>query len=163
LSIVHSDEGKTLMDEVRRTTAHMRHAEETLLRERALRSQASARIALLVIVSSASIGVVLICAVFLLNQRNIRVRERAARVVAEEALREADRRKDAFLATLAHELRNPLAPIRNSIELLRRAEGDSELIRQASQMMERQVGQMVRLTFRASPQASSTFARTTWI
>ena len=37
----------------------------------------------------------------------------------EEALGEADRRKDEFLATLAHELRNPLAPIRNAVELLR--------------------------------------------
>ena len=38
---------------------------------------------------------------------------------AEEALREADRRKDEFLATLAHELRNPLAPIRNGLQVLR--------------------------------------------
>ena len=38
---------------------------------------------------------------------------------AEAALREADRRKDEFLATLAHELRNPLAPIRNSLQILR--------------------------------------------
>jgi signal transduction histidine kinase len=41
---------------------------------------------------------------------------------AEEALREADRRKDEFLALLAHELRNPLAPIRNGIEILRRTD-----------------------------------------
>ena len=39
---------------------------------------------------------------------------------AEEALREADRRKDEFLATLAHELRNPLAPIRNALQMMRR-------------------------------------------
>jgi PAS domain S-box-containing protein len=62
-----------------------------------------------------------------------------------EGLREADRRKDEFLATLAHELRNPLAPIRNSIELLRRAGGNADLIGQCSRMMERQVVQMVRL------------------
>ena len=42
-----------------------------------------------------------------------------ARKSAEEALREADRRKDEFLATLAHELRNPLAPIRNALEIMR--------------------------------------------
>jgi PAS domain S-box-containing protein len=64
---------------------------------------------------------------------------------SEEALRQADRRKDEFLATLAHELRNPLAPIRNSIELLRRGDGNTELIEQASRMMERQVRQIVRL------------------
>ena len=40
---------------------------------------------------------------------------------AETALREADRRKDEFLATLAHELRNPLAPIRNGLEVIRMA------------------------------------------
>jgi PAS domain S-box-containing protein len=64
---------------------------------------------------------------------------------AEEALQEADRRKDEFLATLAHELRNPLAPLRNALELLRRAEDNRTLIEQARGMMDRQVGQMVRL------------------
>ena len=47
---------------------------------------------------------------------------------AEEALRDADRRKDEFLATLAHELRNPLAPIRNMLEIMKRADGDGDLI-----------------------------------
>jgi PAS domain S-box-containing protein len=64
---------------------------------------------------------------------------------AQEALEEADRHKDEFLATLAHELRNRLAPIRNAIELIQRAGGNADLVRQASRMMERQVGQMVRL------------------
>ena len=63
----------------------------------------------------------------------------------EEALNEANRRKDEFLATLAHELRNPLAPIRNALELLRRGSGDATLIEKARSMMGRQVGQMVRL------------------
>jgi PAS domain S-box-containing protein len=64
---------------------------------------------------------------------------------AEEALKQADRRKDEFLATLAHELRNPLAPIRNAVELLRRADGDATLMETARCMMERQLAQMVRL------------------
>jgi PAS domain S-box-containing protein len=64
---------------------------------------------------------------------------------AEESLREADRRKDFFMATLAHELRNPLAPIRNGLELLRRADGDSQLREQARSLMERQLQRMVRL------------------
>jgi PAS domain S-box-containing protein len=62
----------------------------------------------------------------------------------EEELREADRRKDEFLATLAHELRNPLAPIRNALSVLRMSGGGSgagPLI----ETMERQVDQMVRL------------------
>jgi PAS domain S-box-containing protein len=59
--------------------------------------------------------------------------------------READRRKDEFLATLAHELRNPLAPIRNSIQILSlSAPGDSTTER-VCEMMERQVNHMVRL------------------
>jgi signal transduction histidine kinase len=62
-----------------------------------------------------------------------------------EALREADRRKDEFLATLAHELRNPLAPLRNALEILRSARVDPEMSRKALEMMERQLNQMVRL------------------
>lgn len=60
-------------------------------------------------------------------------------------LKDADRRKDEFLATLAHELRNPLAPIRNSLEIMKRANGSSQIIEQARSTMERQMGQMVRL------------------
>lgn len=56
-----------------------------------------------------------------------------------------DRRKDEFLATLAHELRNPLAPIRNSLEVMKRVDGNAELTAQALALMERQMGQMVRL------------------
>ena len=62
-----------------------------------------------------------------------------------EALREADQRKDEFLATLAHELRNPLAPIRNALEILRMAPNNPEMSEKARAMMERQVNQMVRL------------------
>ncbi len=62
-----------------------------------------------------------------------------------EALREADRRKDEFLALLAHELRNPLAPLRNGLEILRLAGADSNAASRARAMMERQLGHMVRL------------------
>ena len=72
--------------------------------------------------------------------RNITERRRV-----EHALREADRRKDEFLATLAHELRNPLAPIRNSLEILKRADDDVELLRRSRDTIERQLGHMVRL------------------
>lgn len=65
------------------------------------------------------------------------------RLVAE--LRESDRRKDEFLATLAHELRNPLAPIRNSLQLLRLTGDDPAMLEQARSMMGRQLEQMVRL------------------
>ncbi len=60
-------------------------------------------------------------------------------------LSEADRRKDEFLATLAHELRNPLAPIRNGLEIMRLSSGGGETVEKARAMMERQLGQMVHL------------------
>jgi len=63
----------------------------------------------------------------------------------EDELRELDQRKDEFLATLAHELRNPLAPLRNGLEVMRLAGGDSAAGEKARAMMTRQLGQMVRL------------------
>jgi PAS domain S-box-containing protein len=60
-------------------------------------------------------------------------------------LREADRRKDEFLATLAHELRNPLAPIRNALTIIRMRQHEPFSLEQARGMMERQLEQMVRL------------------
>jgi PAS domain S-box-containing protein len=60
-------------------------------------------------------------------------------------LRQADRRKDEFLATLAHELRNPLAPLRNALEILKSPNVESAVIDQARGMMDRQVRQLVRL------------------
>ena len=69
-----------------------------------------------------------------------------ARKAVEDVLRDADRRKDEFLATLSHELRNPLAPIRNALELMRRAGHDPVLSDRALAIMERQLHQLVRLT-----------------
>ncbi|WP_162301359.1 PAS domain S-box protein [Cognatilysobacter segetis] len=63
---------------------------------------------------------------------------------AEEALREADRRKDEFLATLAHELRNPLSPVRTGLHVLDLTD-DADTARRTRRMMERQLGHMVRL------------------
>jgi signal transduction histidine kinase/CheY-like chemotaxis protein len=64
---------------------------------------------------------------------------------SEEALRVTDRRKDTFLAVLAHELRNPLAPLRNSLEILKRSENNPTLNLKARTTMERQLSHMVRL------------------
>ncbi len=67
------------------------------------------------------------------------VRERA------HELAETNRHKDEFLAMLAHELRNPLAPIRNAVQIIRLNGSDEKAVETASVMMERQVGHMVRL------------------
>ncbi|MBN3758539.1 response regulator [Paraburkholderia sp. Tr-20389] len=65
---------------------------------------------------------------------------------AEEALRDADRRKDQFLATLAHELRNPLAPIRNAVELMDpRYHAAEDAVRHARMIARRQVEHLSRL------------------
>ena len=57
----------------------------------------------------------------------------------------ADRRKNEFLATLAHELRNPLAPMSNMLEVLKRANGDTDILKRAHDTIERQLAQLVRL------------------
>jgi signal transduction histidine kinase len=66
------------------------------------------------------------------------------RIHAEQALREADRRKDEFLAMLAHELRNPLASICNAVQILLQKETDAQTVRSAAEILDRQVGHMVR-------------------
>ena len=80
------------------------------------------------------------------------VRDVSERKRAESDLRRlatdlsnADRRKNEFLATLAHELRNPLAPMSNMLEVLKRAGDDREVLKRAHDTIERQLGQMVRL------------------
>lgn len=70
-------------------------------------------------------------------------RERLA--IAARALAEADRRKDEFLAVLGHELRNPLAPLQNSVELLAHRAADPRVVAQARLIMERQLKHLVRL------------------
>ena len=67
------------------------------------------------------------------------------RVHAVEALKEADRRKDEFLATLAHELRNPLAPIRNALTFMRIKGLPDPKLQEARELIHRQVDQLVRL------------------
>lgn len=66
------------------------------------------------------------------------------RIRAEQALRDADRRKDEFLAMLAHELRNPLAAIRNAGKIIARGTADARSIQSASDILDRQVANMVR-------------------
>ncbi|TWI69988.1 signal transduction histidine kinase [Pseudoduganella lurida] len=71
--------------------------------------------------------------------------EMTVRQGAERALLLADRRKDEFLATLAHELRNPLAPLRTGLDIMRLSGGDPAAGERARGVMERQLKQMVRL------------------
>ena len=72
-----------------------------------------------------------------------RMEEDLRRLAAD--LSAADRRKDEFLATLAHELRNPLAPLCNMLEVMKRAGDDVDVLRHARDTIERQLAQLVRL------------------
>ncbi|HLZ46963.1 MAG TPA: ATP-binding protein [Gemmatimonadales bacterium] len=73
------------------------------------------------------------------RQRQLELRDRL------EALRLADRQKDEFLATLSHELRNPLAPIRNALHVLRLAGNDEQTRTRVIDTLERQTGNVIRL------------------
>jgi two-component system CheB/CheR fusion protein len=85
-------------------------------------------------------GVILVFRDVTDKRRQDREREKLLR----EA-READQRKDEFLATLGHELRNPLAPLRNALHLIRMRAGDESGLDDVMAMMDRQVGHLVRL------------------
>ncbi|HEX2466411.1 MAG TPA: ATP-binding protein, partial [Thermoanaerobaculia bacterium] len=79
--------------------------------------------------------------------RDISAQVNARKAIEEsrEALKEADRRKDEFLATLSHELRGPLAPLSNMLEIMKRPDAGAELHQQARTSMERQLSSLVRL------------------
>jgi signal transduction histidine kinase/ActR/RegA family two-component response regulator len=80
------------------------------------------------------------------RRRQYEVRDHLGeRLRAAEALQDQDRRKDEFLALLAHELRNPLAPLRNGLQVMRLAANDTNAVAQARAMMDRQLEHMVRL------------------
>jgi signal transduction histidine kinase/ActR/RegA family two-component response regulator len=75
-----------------------------------------------------------------------RVEERTTELTrSEEALRDADRRKDEFLAMLSHELRGPLTPIRISLELMHKPGASDSIVKWAHQLIDRQIDRLTRL------------------
>jgi two-component system CheB/CheR fusion protein len=80
-----------------------------------------------------------------LRQRDELEQEVKRRKHLEDELREADRRKDEFLAMLGHELRNPLAPIRNAVEILRMLASNDPRLQRVEEMIDRQVKHLARL------------------
>src|SRR5688572_17030936 len=80
------------------------------------------------------------------RERQYQIRAHLAeRSRALETLREADRRKDEFLATLGHELRNPLSPLLTSLHLLKQGSRSEQVVSTTVEVMERQVHFLVRL------------------
>jgi two-component system, sensor histidine kinase len=78
--------------------------------------------------------------------RQYQIREHLAdRARSEESLRLADRRKDEFIATLGHELRNPLAPLLNAVHMLKTVDNQAAVAIRAREVMERQLSHLLRL------------------
>ncbi|MGH8328198.1 MAG: sensor histidine kinase, partial [Steroidobacteraceae bacterium] len=132
LAIVRAEASNALMDDIGDQLGRMRTAEYALLDRRASESERSSRLTVAAIVAPTLIGAVLLALVFFLSRRRM------------IGLEEADRHKDEFLALLAHELRGPLAPLRNGLELVKRSDG-AGVHGRACALMERQLEQLVRL------------------
>ena len=133
LAIVRGGASRALMDDIRARVAAMRAAEYAVLERRAGESERSSHLTVAAIVAPTLIGAALLGVVFALGNRRM------------SELEEADRHKDEFLALLAHELRGPLAPLRNGLELIKHSEACGEIRARACALMERQLEQLIRL------------------
>jgi signal transduction histidine kinase len=139
---IASGEGRREMDVLRGLITNVEAVEHTVFEEREQRSHHVYYVAQAGAILSTAFGLVMIAVVYVLLRRRF---EDARKMQEAEMLKEADRRKNEFLATLAHELRNPLAPIRNAVEMLDDAPQESRVVRMAQAMIKRQLGHMVRL------------------
>lgn len=133
LAIVRASAGRALLDRISSQAVVMRTAEYALIARRAADSERRSRATIIAIVAPTLIGAVLLGLMFYFGNRRI------------VELNEADRHKDEFLAQLAHELRGPLAPLRNGLELIRRNGAAAELRHRACALMDRQLEQLIRL------------------
>lgn len=142
LDVTHADSATATIEALARLKAGGPdfQVEKTYCRRDGSRLRAQSNVAALRSQDGEFLG--LIAVVLDLTER-IRAEGELRRLAAE--LSEADRRKNEFLATLAHELRNPLAPIRNGLELIRLAGSDIAAVERARDLIDRQVRQMVRL------------------
>jgi signal transduction histidine kinase/CheY-like chemotaxis protein len=152
---VHIGEGTTM------NTLARKHVREFVAREqgrRAARIRRADDVTWSALLAAVVVGLVLGAGVALATGREMRhvrqryravleERERAERALqaANVRLQAADRHKDAFLGVLSHELRNPLAPIRNSVHVLAHADPQGEQARRARQVIARQVDHLTRL------------------
>jgi signal transduction histidine kinase len=134
------NKSRVTMDGIRERIASMQAEEHDLLKDRERRSSRAYYVAVTTGLLTAVVGLALVGAFVWLLARSLSAHQRS-----QQALQDADRRKNAFLATLAHELRNPLAPIRTAVELLRHVNRHADLMEKARGILERQLGQIIRL------------------
>lgn len=137
---IFSPEGRPIADGIQETLRAMAAREKELLAIRAEQSQQAYLVSLWTGLVSGVISVLLVGLYVLLWRQHSRSLARSANQLAGTAdrLRAADRRKDQFLAMLAHELRNPLAPIRNATAILVRSPADPARVRWAADIIGRQ-------------------------
>ncbi len=133
LAIVRAGTGKQLLDGIGADVGAMRTTEYAFLARRAADSQRRSRLTLAAMAVPTLIAAALLGLMFYLGNRRI------------VELNEADRHKDEFLALLAHELRGPLAPLRNGLDLLEHGEASEEVRARVCALMDRQLEQMIRL------------------
>jgi signal transduction histidine kinase len=128
------------MAAVRQSATEIMRAENELLSGQAERATASTRTALLTLGLSSLMDLVFVGGCYFVVRRNLRHRRKV-----EEALTEAGRRKDEFLAMLGHELRNPLAPMLHAAQLLRAKGTDGPAGGRALEVLQSQVQHVTRL------------------
>jgi signal transduction histidine kinase len=136
--------GPALLAELERQVDAIASHERDLLDERHLQAERAYRISLWTGLGSGLLSVLSIAFYLVALQRHARATAQSSQRMAEltRTLQESDRKKDAFIATLAHELRNPLAPIGSASEILLRPGTDASKVRWAAEMIRRQVGHM---------------------
>ncbi len=131
--------GKREMDAIRAIVAEMRGEEEALLRRRAETTRGAYATAVFTNLLGAFASVVLIGLLYVAASRGVAERVRA------RSLEDADRRKDEFLAILAHEQRNPLAAIQAAIDSIRAHRAGDQALQHPMGVIEQQVHQLSRL------------------
>jgi signal transduction histidine kinase/CheY-like chemotaxis protein len=139
-AVIATRTGKQTMDEIRIVIGNMEQTERAFLAAREQQGQQSYHLAVLTGGLTALLSLALIVLAYWLVRRELVHRRQAA-----ESLADANRRKNEFLAMLAHELRNPLAPIHNALQLLRRNCPTDPETRWAQDVIDRQAQQMTRL------------------
>lgn len=138
--LVLTDDGMKKMDAIRHLLDGMKQAEEDRLERRAEMSRLTMQTALAVLCAATTLSVACVGLCFYLVNHNFRLRKEA-----ERSLKIADQHKNEFLAVLGHELRNPLASLRNAVEIVRLQPAEASARWRVLELMERQVKHMDRL------------------